>query len=48
VKLMKIPAAKAAVEATADKSGGDGRGSGAEIGRGVNAAGAKATKTWTA
>jgi hypothetical protein len=47
VKLMKIAAAKAAVEAVADKSGGDSRGSGPEIGRGMNAAGAKATKTWT-
>ena len=44
VKLMKIAAAKAAVESAAGKTGGDGRGAGAEIRRGGNAAGAKATK----
>ena len=33
VKLMKIAAAKAAVEAAAGKTRGDGRGAGAEIGR---------------
>jgi hypothetical protein len=47
VKLMKIAAAKAAVEAAAGKTGGDGRGAGVEISRSANAAGAKATKTWT-
>jgi hypothetical protein len=45
VKLMKIAAAKAAVEAAAGKTGGDGRGAGVETGRRMNAAGAKATKT---
>jgi len=40
VELMKIAAAKAAVESAAGKSGGDGRGAGAEIRRGGNAAGA--------
>src|ERR1700735_1769137 len=39
VKLMKIAAAKAAVESAAGKPGGDGRGAGAEIRRGGNAAG---------
>ena len=38
VKLMKIAAAKAAVESAAGKPGGDGRGAGAEIRRGGNAA----------
>jgi hypothetical protein len=47
VKLMKVAAANAAVEAATGKSRGAGRGSGAEIRRGVAAAGAKATKTWT-
>ena len=46
VKLMKIAAAKAAVESAAGKTGGDGRGAGVETGRRMNAAGAKATKTW--
>ncbi len=46
VKLMKIAAAKAAVEAAAGKTRGDGRGAGVETGRRMNAAGAKATKTW--
>jgi hypothetical protein len=45
VKLMKIAAAKAAVEAAAGKTRGDGRGAGVETGRRMNAAGAKATKT---
>jgi hypothetical protein len=40
VKVMKIAAAKAAVESAAGKPGGDGRGAGAEIRRGGNAAGA--------
>ena len=47
VKLMKIAATKAAVEAAAGESVGDGCGSGAEIRRDMNAAGAKATQTWT-
>ena len=38
-KVMKIAAAKAAVESAAGKTGGDGRGAGAEIRRGGNAAG---------
>ena len=46
VKLMKIAAAKAAVESAAGKTGGDGRGAGAEIRRGGNAAGAKAMQAW--
>jgi len=45
VKVMKIAAAKAAVESAAGKPGGDGRGAGVETGRRMNAAGAKATKT---
>jgi hypothetical protein len=45
VKLMKIAAAKAAVEAAAGKTRGDGRGAGVETGRRMNAAGPKATKT---
>jgi hypothetical protein len=44
VKVMKIAAAKAAVESAAGKTGGDGRGAGAEIRRGANAGGAKATQ----
>jgi len=47
VKLMKIAAAKAAVEAAASKTGGNRRGAGVEIRRGANAAYPKATKTWT-
>ena len=46
VKVMKIAAAKAAVESAAGKTGGDGRGAGAEIRRGGNAAGAKAMQAW--
>jgi hypothetical protein len=45
VKLMKIAAAKAAVEAAAGKTRGDGRGAGVKTGRRMNAAGPKATKT---
>ena len=37
VKVMKIAAAKAAVESAAGKPGGDGRGAGAETGRHMNA-----------
>ena len=48
VKLMKIAAAKAAVESAAGKTGGDGRGAGAETRRGANAASAKATQAWAA
>jgi hypothetical protein len=48
VKLMKIPAAKAAVESAGGKTGGDGRGAGAETGRRMNAGCAKLTKPWTA
>ena len=44
VKVMKIAAAKAAVKSAAGKSGGDGRGAGAEIRRGGNAAGANAMR----
>jgi hypothetical protein len=40
VKVMKIATAKAAMESAAGKPGGDGRGAGAEIRRGGNAAGA--------
>ena len=46
VKVMKIAAAKAAAESAAGKTGGDGRGAGAEIRRGGNAAGAKAMQAW--
>ena len=48
VKVMKIAAAKAAVESAAGKTGGDGRGAGAEIRRGGNAACAKAMQAWAA
>jgi hypothetical protein len=48
VKLVKIAAAKAAVESAAGKPAGDGRGAGAEIRRGGNAAGAKAMQAWGA
>ena len=44
VKLMKIAAAKAAVESAAGKTGGDGRGAGAEIRRGGSAARAQAPR----
>src|ERR1700734_1491783 len=47
VKLMKIAAAKAAVESAAGKSGGDGRGAGVETGRRMKAGCAKLTKPWT-
>ena len=42
VKLMKIAAAKAAVESAAGKSGGDGHGAGVETRRRMNAGCAKA------
>jgi hypothetical protein len=42
VKLMKIAAAKAAVESAAGKTGGHGRGAGVEIRRNANPASAKA------
>jgi hypothetical protein len=48
VKVMKIPAAKAGVESAGGKTGGDGRGAGAETGRHMNAGCAKLTKPWTA
>ena len=44
VKVMKIAAAKAAVESAAGKTGGEGRNAGVEVRRGANAAGAKATR----
>ncbi len=44
VKLMKIAAAKAAVESAAGKTAGDG--AGVKIRRGANAVSAKAMKTW--
>lgn len=47
MKLMKIAAAKPAVDSAAGKPGGDGRGSGVETGRGVNATRSKLTKPWT-
>jgi hypothetical protein len=46
VKVMKIAAAKAAAKSAASKTAGDGRGAGAEIRRGGNAAGAKAMQAW--
>jgi hypothetical protein len=47
MKLMKIAAAKAAVDSAAIKPGGDGRGAGVETGRRMNAGCAKLTKPWT-
>ncbi len=47
MKLMKIAAAKAAVDSAAGKPGGDGRGSGVETGRRTGAGSAKLTKPWT-
>jgi hypothetical protein len=44
VNLMKIAAAKAAMESAAGKPGRDGRGAGVEIRRGGNAAGTNATQ----
>jgi hypothetical protein len=44
VKVMKIPAAKAAVESAGGKTRGDGRGAGAEIRRGGSAARAQAPR----
>jgi hypothetical protein len=46
VKVMKIAAAKAAVESAAGKTGGDGRGAGVEIRCCGNAACAKAMQAW--
>jgi hypothetical protein len=44
VKVMKIAAAKAAVESPARKTWGEGRNAGVEVRRGGNAAGAQATR----